>query len=316
MQSTNMAWEKKGNLFCPDGRHPWMLTHAQVPTAESISTSKIRIYFGTRDEYQRTVTGALNMSTEPALRLDSVQDSPVLGLGTLGTFDDSGAMPSWIIDFRGGKYLYYTGWNTGKTVPYRNSIGVALSEDNGITFNRVFQGPILDRSHSEPFFCSQPCVMIDQGCWRMWYMSCVSWHNIGSRIEPRYNIKYAESRDGLHWDPQNLTCIDFKSDDEGGIARPCVLKNTTGYTMWYCYRKLDDYRANPANSYRIGVAFSNDGLHWRRRDDRVGLDVSSNGWDSTMIAYPFVMPSEGRQFMFYNGNGFGLTGFGYALAQD
>lgn len=308
-----VAWEKKGRLFGPAARHHWMLSHAQVPTAEILAPNKIRIYFGTRDEHQRTVTGALNLSIESELRVDAVQDSPVLGLGTIGAFDDSGAMPSWIVDFKGDKYLYYTGWNTGKTVPYRNSIGLALSEDHGISFNRVCPGPILDRSPSEPFFCSQPCVLVEQGCWRMWYMSCVSWHAFGAVLEPRYNIKYAESKDGIHWRPQKLTCIDFKSDDEGGIARPCVVKDSAGYTMWYCYRKLDDYRENRTNSYRIGMALSEDGLHWQRQDDQAGIDVSSQGWDSVMIAYPFVLPFGDRLYMFYNGNGFGATGFGYAL---
>jgi hypothetical protein len=310
-----MTWEKKGKLFSPEGQYSWMLSHAQVPTAEFLATSLIRVYFGTRDKYQRTVTGALNLCTEPALAVDSVQDTPALGLGKIGAFDDSGAMPSWIVDFKGAKYLYYTGWNTGKTVPYRNSIGLALSDDNGISFSRVCPGPILDRSPFEPFFCSQPCVLIDQGCWRMWYMSCVSWHSIGTRLEPRYNIKYAESKDGIHWSPQNLTCIDFNSDDEGGIARPCVLKSTAGYTMWYCYRRLDDFRENRFKSYRIGLAVSDDGLHWQRRDNQVGLDISGHGWDSIMIAYPFVLPFGDRHYMFYNGNGFGSSGFGYALSQ-
>jgi hypothetical protein len=51
---------------------------------------------------------------------------------------------------------------------------------------------------------------------------------------------------------------------------------------------------------------------WDRRDDEAGITVSAEGWDSTMIAYPCVLEVDGRRLMFYNGNGFGAEGFGWA----
>ena len=45
---------------------------------------------------------------------------------------------------------------------------------------------------------------------------------------------------------------------------------------------------------------------------RVGIDVSSEGWDSEMIEYPHVFEHQGAKYMFYNGNKFGQSGFGYA----
>jgi len=45
----------------------------------------------------------------------------------------------------------------------------------------------------------------------------------------------------------------------------------------------------------------------------VGIDVSPTGWDSTMVAYPYVYSHAGKTHMIYNGNGFGLSGFGYAV---
>lgn len=292
-----------------------MLTHAQVPTAEMVSAETIRIYFGTRDKLQRTVTAVIDLSVANGLEATRVHEEPALGLGKVGTFDDSGAMPSWVLTHQGRKYLYYTGWNKGTSVPYRNAIGLAISEDDGLSFRRMYPGPILDRSISEPYFCSQPCVMIDQGSWRMWYISCIGWRDIGGTPEPRYNIKYAESDDGINWSPRQITCIDFASEDEGGIARPSVVKTDQGYAMWYSYRKVADYRHNRENSYRIGYALSDDGIRWQRMDDRAGIDVSETGWDSEMVAYPFVLTHPDRHILFYNGNGFGASGFGYAQLQ-
>jgi len=51
-------------------------------------------------------------------------------------------------------------------------------------------------------------------------------------------------------------------------------------------------------------------------DELHGLAVASEGWDSTMTCYPFVLSFDGRTVMFYNGNGFGSTGFGYAVLEE
>ena len=66
----------------------------------------------------------------------------------------------------------------------------------------------------------------------------------------------------------------------------------------------------------MGYAESQDGLKWTRMDDRAGIDVSSQGWDSTMVCYPNIVSVDGVPHMFYNGNGHGTSGFGYAVWQD
>ena len=81
--------------------------------------------------------------------------------------------------------------------------------------------------------------------------------------------------------------------------------------MWY------SFRAQPTiDSYRIGYAESADGLEWVRMDDRVGIDVSSSGWDSEMICYPKVFEHQGKLYLLYNGNGYGKSGFGLAVLEN
>src|SRR5438552_3980645 len=148
----SMNWEKKGLIFAPHNNYHWMVSHAQVPLVDRVDENTLRIYFGTRDGQNRTVTTFIEVEADNPSRVSYVHDRPVLGLGKLGCFDDSGAMPSWIVDRDSDKYLYYTGWNTSTTVPYRNSIGLAISRDGGLTFDRAFNGPILDRTYFEPHF--------------------------------------------------------------------------------------------------------------------------------------------------------------------
>jgi len=311
-----MEWKKRGLIYVPKSNQDWMVSHAQLPTVDKVNDDVLRIYYGTRDKLNRTVTTYIEVAADNPKNILYIHDMPVLGLGELGCFDDSGAMPSWIVNHGGMKYLYYIGWNKGVSVSYRNSIGLAISDDGGKTFTRLYKGPVIDRTKTEPHFTGASCVIVENGLWRVWYLSALKWITYKEKPEPVYNIKYAESRDGVNWDRLCIVCIDLKSPDEGGIGRPCVIPEDGIYKMWYCYRGIRDYRTNKAHSYRIGYAESKDGLEWERKDNLAGIDVSAEGWDSVMITYAQVYKHKGRKYMIYNGNGFGRSGFGYAVLEE
>jgi hypothetical protein len=311
-----MKWTKRGLIYVPESNGDWRISHAQLPVVDRVDDDVLRIYFGTRDAEQRTVTTYIEVEADRPENVLYIHEEPVLGLGGLGCFDDSGAMPSWIVNHGGIKYFYYIGWNAGVSVGYRNSIGLAISDDNGRTFTRLFKGPVMDRTRAEPHFCGTPCIIIENGTWRMWYLSTIRWTVVGGKPEPIYNIRYAESADGIEWNRPGTVCIDLKSAKEGGLARPCVLNEDGLYRMWFSYRGVRGYRTDRERSYRIGYAESEDGLSWHRKDDEVGINVSSEGWDSFMIAYAHVIEHRGKKYMFYNGNGFGQSGIGYAILEE
>ena len=311
-----MKWIKKGLIFKVDGNHEWMQAHAQVPIVDKIDDRRIRIYFGTRDNQNRTLTTFIEVEADNPQNILYIHDKPILTLGRLSCFDDAGVMPSDILEINGRKYFYYLGWNVGHSVRYRVANGLAISEDNGNNFMRVSEGPIMDRNLIDPIAVSTQSVIVDNGVWKMWYMSYVKWEIINGITEPCYHIKYAESKDGIEWDRKGIVCIDFKSDEEAGIARPFVLKENGIYKMWYSTRTSVDYRKDKTQSYRIGYAESKDGIDWIRKDEEVGINVSEEGWDSEMIAYPYIYKHKGKTYMFYNGNGFGASGFGYAILQE
>lgn len=311
-----MRWRKEGIIYKTEPKYNWMVSHAQLPVVDPVNEDVLRIYFGTRDNLNQTVTTYIEVEADAPQNILYLHDRPVLGLGELGCFDDSGAMPSWIVNHEGTKYLYYIGWNKGVSVSYRNSIGLAVSEDNGSTFRRLYKGPIVDRTKSEPHFCGASCVLLEKGLWRMWYLSALRWVVFDGKPEPVYHIKYAESEDGINWDRSGTVCIDLKSPKEGGITRPCVIHDGSVYRMWFSYRGISDYRTNVSYSYRIGYAESEDGIEWQRQDEIAGIDVSPVGWDSEMITYAHVFMHKGKKYMVYNGNGFGASGFGYAVLAE
>ena len=303
--STNMQWRKLGLVFCPSGETPWMQSYAAVPIAESLGGNLFKIYFSSRDEFNRSYTGYAVIDINHPNQVVELSNKPILAPGGLGEFDDSGALATWLTTCHDRRFLYYVGWNLGITVPFRNSIGLSIST-KGSEFTRYASGPIVDRSMNEPHFCASCCVLPGEDFWRMWYLSCTGWQMRDRKPEHRYHIKYAESLDGINWQRDGVVAIDFANDLEYAISRPSVINDDDRWKMWYSFR---------GQSYRIGYAESEDGRQWKRLDSQVGIDVSTIGWDSEMIEYPFTFDHQGQRYMLYNGNGYGKTGFGLAVLE-
>jgi len=310
-----MQWKKGGLIFKADDHLVWAQSHTQVPIVDVVNENRLRIYYGTRDEENRTLTTYIEVEADNPQNVLYIHKEPILSLGRLGCFDDNGVMPSDIVSMDNRKYFYYLGWNIGGSVRYRVANGLAISDDGGKTFKRVSEGPIMDRDFDDPIAVSTQCVIFDEGLWKTWYMSYVKWEIINGITEPSYNIKYAESEDGIRWCRESGVCIDFQSSGESGIARPFVLRENNIYKMWYSTRAATDYRTDKKKSYRIGYAESDDGKSWVRKDNEVGIDLSDSGWDSEMIAYPYIFQHKNRKYLFYNGNEFGKSGFGYATQE-
>ena len=243
-------------------------------------------------------------------------DRPLFGLGKIGTFDDCGITLSSISNYKGKKYLYYLGWTVRNTISYHNSMGLAISEDNGKTFKKFSEGPLLSPTYKEPYCNGATYTLIDDDIFRLYYTSFVGWVVYNNHPEPLYHIKYAESRNGIDWERNQIISVDFKDGVKCGIARPSVIKEDGIYKMWYTYRGAKDYRTNKANSYRIGYAESFDGKVFERKDEKFQFDVAESGWDSIMQTYPNVIKYDNKYWVFYNGNGFGKSGFGYATFED
>lgn len=304
-------WAKKGKIFNVDGLYDWNQSHAQVPVVDLLE-DRIRIYYSTRDVSGRSNVSYIEVEKDNPHNIIYKHLAPLFELGSLGAFDDSGIMPSSIITVGNKKYLYYIGWTTRGTVPFQNAVGLAISDDGGKVFHKVSEGPIISVNFVEPYFSGTSFVIFENNIFKMWYLSCIKWEKFEDNPEPIYNIKYAESFDGILWNQTGKVAIELE-DDEGGLVSAAVIMEDSKYKMWFGKRNKSDYRKNVNNSYRIGYAESLDGKNWIRNDNEAGIDISKEGWDSEMISYPYVFKIDNKLIMLYNGNGFGKTGFGYAV---
>ena len=308
------VFKRKGLIFKVDNNHDWMYSHAQVPFGYPLNEQTVRIYFATRDNQNRSVATFIECEGDNPQNITYVHNKICLGLGELGTFDERGAMISCLVEHEDKLYMYYTGWNIGVDVPYRLSIGLAVSSDNGLTFERYSNGPILDRSIYDPAYCCTPYVMKIDGKWKMWYLSGVKWKIHDNHPEPYYHVKYADSLDGIDWERVGKVSLDF-DDDIDAIGNQTIIYEDNIYKMYYSYRKAYGYRSDPTKAYRLGYAISYDGIKFTPRNDLFEITGERDEWETIMNAYPRIYTFKGKKYLLYNGNGFGKSGFGYAVGR-
>jgi hypothetical protein len=303
-QIKKMKWLKLKNIFCPDGQQEWLQSHASYPWTEYIGGSIFKIYFSSRNAQQQSCIAYVLLDID-TLNIIELSPSPILIKGEIGTFDDSGVSMSCIANVNGHKYLYYLGWNILLTVPWKNTIGLAI-ESEANHFEKYSKAPIMGIHKEDPFTLTYPFVMKDEGIYKMWYGSSLFW---GPKVENTLHvIRYATSKDGIEWERHGVNCIIPKYEQEFAIVKPFVLKENDLYKMWYSFRQ--------GALYKIGYAESPDGIEWVRKDEEVGIDVSDSGWDSEMVCYPYIFDFQGQRYMLYNGNGYGKTGFGLAVLEN
>jgi hypothetical protein len=187
-----MRWHKHGLIYAPNGEWPWAKSHAFIPTAEYSDKSGLRVYFTALDVNQFGRVGYVDLDPQNPHRVLYVTSEPVLNIGELGTFDDSGVNASCVIDVGTQKYMYYIGWQRAERVPYMLFSGLAISIDSGQSFRRYSTVPVFDRSNTEPYSRSAPFVMFDQGRFKAWYWSCLNWSRDGDWVHYNNVIKYIE----------------------------------------------------------------------------------------------------------------------------
>lgn len=311
-------WKKLGKVFDPtvvEGKI-WLNEFAQAPCVVEFENF-IRVYFSCRpkaDENGQYISYSayVDLDKNNFSTILDIAQNPILSLGKLGTFDEFGTYPVSVLKEENKFIAYYGGWTRCESVPFNVAIGYAVSEDNGKTFTREGDGPILSYSPDEPFILSGPKIRKFNDIYYLFYIAGRKWILADGRTEPVYKIRMASSKDGLIWEKYNHDLINDALGENEAQASPDVIYANGKYHMFFCYRQPSDFRHNKDRSYRIGYAYSKDLLAWTRDDSQAGLDVSPEGWDSKMVAYPHVFIVNNKTYMFYLGNEVGKYGFGLA----
>lgn len=312
------TWKKLGKVFAPErveGRS-WLKEFAQAP-ATLLFDDFVRVYFSCRppsDENGQYVSYSayVDLDRTDLFKVLRISGQPILSLGGLGEFDEFGTYPVSVIRDGQDVRAYYAGWTRCESVPFNVAIGCAISKDEGKTFKKLGNGPVLGYSLDEPFVLSGPKIRRFNGIWYLWYIAGRKWKQVDGRAEPVYKIRMATSRDGIHWLKLNKDLIESRIEEDEAQASPDVFYANGKYHMFFSYRYSSHYRGKE-KGYRIGYASSLNLTDWVRDDEKAGIDVSEHGWDAEMISYPHVFELDGATYMAYLGDQVGRHGFGLAV---
>ncbi|HEX7814145.1 hypothetical protein [Dyella sp.] len=304
-----LHWAKQGLVFdtARQGVGGWMCHSALTPTPHRLDEETIRVYAGFRDADGISRIGYVDVCADDPRQVLRVSPSPVLDIGRDGCFDDNGVILGDVVAAPGGLHMFYVGFQRVAKAKFLAFTGLAISRDGGETFQRHQETPILDRAPGRSTIAAIHTAMFENGRWRLWYAVGDDWEMLQGKPYPRYHIRHAETAD-LHDVPRDDRICLLPQGSEYRIGRPRVYRLNGGYVMYFT-------RGNVTGEYFPGVAFSEDGLRWERRDEALGLALSDAGWDSRVICYPSLIRHGDGLLMFYNGNDMGMAGFGVATVE-
>jgi hypothetical protein len=302
------AWNKRGLVFEParQGVGGWMQHSALTPTPYRLDEETIRVYAGFRDAQGVSRIGYVDVWARDPMVVLRVSAEPVLDIGRGGCFDDNGMILGDVVDAPGGLHMFYVGFQRVAKAKFLAFTGLAMSTDGGESFQRVQETPVLDRAPGRSTIAAVHSAMWENGRWRLWYAVGDDWETIGGQPYPRYHIRYAETASLQAMPRTDRVCL-LPLGSEYRIGRPRVYRINDRYAMYFT-------RGNTTGEYFPGLALSDDGVHWERRDEALGLGLSASGWDSRTLCYPALIRQDDTWLMFYNGNDMGVDGFGVAEA--
>ena len=314
-----MKWHKLGKIFDPT---QYALPNGCKEFAKSpqvlLVGEVVRIYFSAcaRDASGKYLSHVVFVDMGRNLReVLRVSTHTVVPLGQLGCFDEHGIFPMNVLRHGDAIYGYTSGWSRRVSVSVETAIGLVISRDNGFTFQRMGEGPVLASSLREPCLVVDGFVRFFNGAFHMWYIFGTGWKTYSPDAPPdrTYKIGHAVSGDGIAWEKEEARqCIPDKLGLEESQALPTVVQIDGRYHLFFCYRESFDFRRNKARGYRIGHAWSDNLQDWTRDDDHPRLEGTPGDWDADMQCYPHAFELDGKFYLLYNGNEFGRYGFGLA----
>ena len=209
-------------------------------------------------------------------------NSPVLTPGNYNSWDSYTVMTGPVIKDDSEYRMYYLGF----TDPYGIwHIGLATSPD-GINWTK-YPNPVVYAGSDE--FEIIPSDVIKVNNTFFLYYSVKQY--------PYYEIRLATSQDGINFTKSNNNPVLIPDENwEGsGIYSPSVIFENNQFKMIYA-----DVNQNNSG---LGMAYSNDGVHWTKDSDNPFFSIEDvhNNW-CNRITYPYWRKFNDQYRIYYTAN--------------
>lgn len=280
-------------------------SRTMLPKAIKLNNKTIRVFYTFINNKNNANCSFFDFDPD-TLNIKFLNKKKILEIGKPGLFDDSGTLASCVLKHKNDFYLFYNGYKQTLLTPYSLNVGLAISK-NCKNFKKYSDAPVLERNKFDPYFITGPGIYYEKSKFHCWYSSGMKWINNNGKYDSQYCIKHASSKDCIKWNYNNQICL---TNSNQALASPNVFKYKGIYHMIFCYRLLNNFR-NGDGSYRLGYAYSKNGLNWKRNDKKLNFPKpKKNSWNFLMQCYPNVIRHNNQLLLLYNGNGFGETGIG------
>ena len=223
------------------------------------------------------------------------QYNPILS--SSGSYYDYYGVSQPVVIFDQGVYKMWYYADAGSA---QMTVGLATSPD-GINWNVYNSNPVLLPGlygSWDAHTVTPGAMMKDGNIYRMYYNGWSNQYGI-------WHIGLATSTDGINWVKHPQPILSGTSGWEYQIGASSVIKKDSIYYLYYYGRNLPNYK--------IGVAFSTDGINFTRYQGNPILTNQEN-WELNGVLYASVIEHNTElQMVFMNSNG---TGFGIANSSD
>ncbi len=307
-----MEWIKRGKIFDHTTFNlEWFKKNAMMPLPYILDSETLRIFVTLCDENNIGRVGYVDLDINNPSSILGFSPEPIIDIGEAGTYDDNGVVTGSLFEDGDDLYLFYSGYQLGKKIPYMIFSGAALSKDKGESFTKLNKEvPMLDRIPTEKNLRCVPNIIKQGTTYKMWYHADSykqsTWLvNESGKMQPIYSERYLESDNLLSWNGKGQNVLEFESEDEHGLSIGSIWIDNGIYKCIYSVRSL-------SKGYRLGYAESKDGKNFSRMDDVLNLDVSPGDFDSEMMCYAKIIKIGKQTYLFYSGNGYGMEGIGFA----
>ncbi len=304
------TYKKIGRISFPN-QNGWSKHGFMTPTPLMITDNVIRVYGGVRDDQGISRIAFFDVHEDEPLKIINSSFKPVLDLGDSGMFDDNGVILGDVIRISEKVvYMYYVGFQLCKKAKFIALSGLAISNDNGLTFQRYTKAPILGRFDQAEFISAIHSIFYNHKEKEYYaYVSCGdSWETINNVQYPRYKCFLLKSIDGIAFDTKSAINIVSPINKEYRIGRPRISCLSDGsYELRTTSDTLD-------KNYSSQLFLSTNGVDFERQQLEEIPKSKAPDWDSEMVCYPSkITTTSGYTYIFYNGNGMGMTGTGVAV---